>query len=247
MTSRIPVPGTYNFREVRAETADGRALLPGRLYRSDSIARIGRAGRAELRRLGIRRVIDLRTGMDRRFSGTASLLGTGAERVRLPMEGGTPADARAGLTLPKVYRTILGQPAQVGAAIRAIGSAGGPVVVHCTAGKDRTGLVVALLLTALGVPEDDIVADYAATEGFLAGEWQARMLRRLDRARRLGIEVTPELLATVFSSPAPVLRETLRWLESTHGGVLPYLESAGIDAAGVDALRAALLTPAPRP
>ncbi len=243
MIERIPVPGTFNFREVRGATDDGLAVRAGRLYRSDSISRIGAPGRAELRRLGIRRVIDLRTGMDRRFGRTASLRGTGAERIRLPIEGGTPADARAGLTLRQVYRTVLGQPAQVGAAVRAIASAEGPVLVHCTAGKDRTGVVVALVLTALGVPEDDVVADYKATEAFLAGAWRDRMLRRLGQARRLGVEVTPELLDVVFTSPAPVLRDTLRWLEAEHGGVLPYLAAAGVGEAEVTALRTALLVP----
>ena len=245
MVERIPVPGTVNFREVRGTTSDGRSLRPGRLYRSDSIARIGRAGRAELARLGIRRVIDLRTDFDRRFGGSVSLRGTGAERLRLPLEGGSPAEARAGLTLPQVYRTVLGQSAQVGAAVRAIADADGPVLVHCTAGKDRTGLIVALTLTAIGVPEEEIIADYAATEAFLADEWRLRMFRKLRQARRFGIELTDDLLAVVFTSPAPVMIDTLRWLDTEHGGVLGYLDAAGVGEADVERLREVLLERSP--
>lgn len=241
MGERIAVPGTVNFREVTATTSDGLSLRRGRLYRADSLARIGRAGRRHLARLGVRRIIDLRTDFDRRFGGTPSLRGVGAERVSLPLHGGSPAEARAGMTLSSVYRTILGQREQVGAAIRAISSADGPVVVHCTAGKDRTGLVIALTLRAIGVPDEQVLADYTATETHLAGAWEHRMLRRMRRYRRFGIELTDDFRDLLVKSPEQALTSTFDWLDAEHGGVNTYLAASGVDALEIERLRAALL------
>ena len=244
MIEAIPLHGTYNFREVTGTTSDGLSIRPGYLFRSDALSRVGRRGRAHLARLGVRRVIDLRTDFDRRFGGTASLRGIAADRVLLPLHGGSAAEAKLGMTLASVYRTILGQSTQVAAAIRAIAEANGPVVVHCTAGKDRTGLVVALTLIAIGVPEDQVIADYAATEANLAGEWEQRMLRKLRRYNRLGIELTDGLKEVVFSSPESAMRETLAWLEAEFGSVPDYLTAAGLTNDDVARLRATLLSDA---
>ncbi|GEM_PF-7044816 len=90
--ARIDVPGTDNFREVAVPVSGGR-LRPGRLYRSDALSRLPRAGRAALVRLSVRRVVDLRSGIDRRIGGRDRLRGTGAELVRIPMlAGAVPRD-----------------------------------------------------------------------------------------------------------------------------------------------------------
>ena len=241
MFDAIPVHGTYNFREVTGTTTDGRRIRPGYLFRSDALSRMGSRGRAHLALLGVRRVIDLRTDFDRRFDGTASLRGIAADRVQLPLHGGSAAEAKAGLTLASVYRTILGQSTQVAAAMRAIAEANGPVVVHCTAGKDRTGLVIALTLRAIGVPEHQVVADYAATESHLAGEWRKRMLRKLRRYNRFGIELTDGLKEVVFTSPESAIRETLTWVATEFGSVDNYLTAAGFTDEDRDRLGDALL------
>lgn len=217
---RIDVPGTYNFREVLP-------ARPGTLYRSDALHRLTRAGRAGLRRLGITRVIDLRGRWDVRIGGRDRLWGVGAELIRIPIDAGTPSAEASTLQLSQVYRTLLAEyGGQLGEAIRAIADAPGPVVVHCTAGKDRSGLVVALTLLAIGTPVDQVVADYAITETNLAGEWAERTLRKV---RRFRIPMTDSLIAIITRSPAPALLDALAWIDQTHGGVRVYLASIGVD------------------
>src|SRR5690606_26221954 len=139
----------------------------------------------------------------------------GAELVRIPIVAGGPRTDPSSIDLRALYRTILADHgAQLGLAIRAVAQADAPVIVHCTAGKDRTGLVVALSLLALDVPLEDVVADYELTGRHLEGEWTARMVRRL---RRFRVEVTPNLLEVVAASPGPVLVDTFEWLEARHG------------------------------
>jgi len=116
------------------------------------------------------------------------------------------------------------------AALRAIAEApDGGVVVHCLGGKDRTGLVCALVLRNAGVSEDDVVADYALSGENLAkhhAEWVALAATEEERTsrRKLGF------------SPASVMRHVLEVLDRRYGGVRGYLEAAGLDGAEIDRL-----------
>lgn len=222
--TRLDIPGTYNFREV----APG-ALAPGRLYRSDALHRLDRTARRRIGELGIRKVIDLRSTLDRRIGGRDRLRGTGAVRESVPIDGSPRRAELATITLGDVYRVILSrhQPA-LGRAIREIAATDGPALVHCTAGKDRTGLVAALVLSILEVDRDVILADYAATAANLAGEWTARMV---GKARRFGVDLTDDLLVILGASPPEVLAGALDWLDSEYGGATAYLDGAGVDAA----------------
>lgn len=231
---RLDVQGTHNLREV----APG-VLRPGQLYRSDGLHRLTRAGRQSLAALGIDTVIDLRSDFDRRLGGRDRLRGTGADRISLPIMGAPRDTDPAGIDLRWVYRSILTHHrAELGTALRIIALAPGPVLVHCTAGKDRTGLVVALALSAVGIDEDTIVDDYAATQANLAGVWTEAMVRKV---RRFRVPITDNLMEVLAHSPAPVLRDTWTWLRAEHGSVADYLAGAGIDAELTQLLRERLL------
>ena len=103
-------------------------------------------------------------------------------------------------------------------------------LVHCTHGKDRTGVLVALLLYACGVPEDAIVADYALSESWgcsVEGRWHVRQSLP-ERVRGL---VDQAVLDQWCEAPAQVLRDLFAALRDEYGSVEAYLDSIGIDAA----------------
>ena len=109
-----------------------------------------------------------------------------------------------------------------------IAHAEGGVVFHCFAGKDRTGLVAAMLLSLAGVPEDHIGADFAATDVQLAEkyeQWIAASAPEQRAAMREELRCPPERILAVLDH-----------LESTWGGVASYLEAAGVKAPEIDRL-----------
>ena len=116
-------------------------------------------------------------------------------------------------------------------AIRAVATAPGPALVHCVGGKDRTGLVVALLLRLAGVSRADIDADYAVSESNLDDQhW-------IDEAPD---EVEAERRRKIVRSPAGVMAAVLEELERRHGGAWSYLEASGVHAEDLQRVRARL-------
>ncbi|WP_077350073.1 tyrosine-protein phosphatase [Tessaracoccus flavescens] len=193
----------------------------GALFRSDVIHRIDDAGRRKLAELGVSRVVDLRS--DHEIDAAPNLVdGLGITVHRVPVfDGAAPtAQIPQDITLGALCRNIVDVPD------------GGSVVVHCTAGKDRTGLVVALGLAAAGLARGDVVSDYALTEGDLRGAWADAMLAGIVAK---GIELTPGLIEMVRASPASVMEEVLADLEAAHGTVAGCLRANGLSEAELSA------------
>jgi protein-tyrosine phosphatase len=239
--TRIPVPGTYNFRDVGGlATATGR-VRSGVLYRSDGLHRLGEAGRAALVDLGIGIVIDLRDANEIAVM-PDDLGGLDLEVLQLPVFEGSGASQGPNVSLDTLYTRIVEQHAGVVVgAIREIASAGDrAVVVHCTAGKDRTGIVTALTLLAVGVHRDDVVADYARTEGNLAGEWLEEMVTLMAR---YGVPDRPELRVLMGGSPPEALERVIEALERDHGSAREYLLAAGLTLDELAALEGLLVEP----
>lgn len=109
----------------------------------------------------------------------------------------------------------------------------GAVLVHCTAGKDRTGVTIALLLLAVGVPADAVVADYALTTRELAGPW---LDETLQRVRSAGGTITDELLVLIAEAPPAALEAALDHLDTRFGGAADYLARAGLTDAELELL-----------
>nr|WP_243847335.1 tyrosine-protein phosphatase [Microbacterium ulmi] len=108
------------------------------------------------------------------------------------------------------------------------------VLVHCTAGKDRTGVATALLLEAAGAERAAVVADYAASEANLAGPWADGMLAMVTS---FGLPITPELRTLITGTPAAAIEQALSWVDAGHGGAAGYLRAAGLTSAELNALR----------
>lgn len=230
---RLPVPGTYNFREVAPA-----GIRRGRLFRSDAIDRLGESGRSELAAQGIRLVVDLRTD-DEAARQPDDLDGCGIDLVRAPLFTGSVASMiPQDLDLAATYRLMVdGAAPAIAAALGAIAEASGGVLVHCTAGKDRTGVVVALALAVAGVDREAIVADYGRSEELLAGEWSEAMLARVAAH---GVEPTPQLVELMTRSPEGAIRGVFATIDAEHGGLEAYLDAAGFDEAARERLRTAL-------
>jgi protein tyrosine/serine phosphatase len=116
-----------------------------------------------------------------------------------------------------------------------------PLLVHCTHGKDRTGVLVALLLLALGASEEDVVADYVRSHDWgISSHGRHQMVRSFPE--RLRPHLRDGLIEEWCRAPESAIRTVLRRLESEHGSVEAYLDSIGVDAARRKRLAEALLT-----
>lgn len=160
---------------------------------------------------------------------------TGAAEPALPWQGEKLSPDRAPV-VNSYLRYLSRRPDSIVAALRAIAEPDGATVVHCAAGKDRTGVVVALALTVAGVPRDSIAEDYALTQS------QMRLiLEHLARSTLYDREVTrPDQIPT---ASADVMGAVLSAVETDFGGVLGWLALHGWTDQDTAALRAKLIEP----
>jgi protein-tyrosine phosphatase len=233
------VSGAVNFRDVGGLPAGSARTRSGVLYRSGNLARLDKGGVAALGGLGIRHIIDLRADEEVEHA-PSRVQGLELTTQRVPLFLGSVTSFFADdIPLAEMYHRLVEDSAdRVVEVVRGI-AATQPVLVHCTVGKDRTGVTVALALAAAGVDHDAVVGDYARTEALLP-EWRNR--RIIARLRTLHPEaVHLEELAT--RSPAPVMRELLRAIVAQHGSAAEYLRANGLAADELTALRRALIEP----
>lgn len=234
-----PVDGVINFRDTGGLPAAGGVTRAGVLYRSAHLAHLTTEGRAALGARGVRRIVDLRS--DEEVVWEPSLVeGLDLEVVRVPLFLGSMASLfDRDVTLAELYRSLIDEAGdRVVEAARGVLTAQ-PALVHCTVGKDRTGVVVALVLAAVGVEADAIVADYAATESGLPPERNARVLASLRRAYPEARNL--EELAT--RAPAEVMRALLAEVDERHGSAAEYLRAHGMAEEELAALRTILIAP----
>jgi hypothetical protein len=220
-------PDCQNVRDLGGlPTADGGLTRRGALVRADDLCRLTPTGRRRLADFGVRTILDLRgpaESADPHPFAAHPLVGYRGLSLRDPDDGDTAAalDA-AGADVPTIYRVQLERCApRFAEVLRAFATAPpGGVLIHCHAGKDRTGLAVALLLALADVAPRAIVEDYALS---------ADRLRAAPWLRR------PDLIAR-----ADTMWSTLDWLSTARGGARAYALAAGLEPATLDQLRARL-------
>lgn len=234
----LAVPGTVNFRDVGGYPA-GRGQVRWRtLLRSDGLHRLGPGAHEMLAVLGLRTVLDLRTGFECEIAPSPldELAGLGALTAHVSLIGddlgAVPAE------LGEVYDYVIDQRgAELAAAIRTLARPGGlPALVHCSAGKDRTGIVVGLALALAGVPDEIIAADYALSSRYLDPQ-HTPTIGRVQASTGLGDRLTAELLA----SPPELMTRVLARARRRGGDVAGYLAAHGVTEAELTALRSALV------
>lgn len=234
---RINVPSTFNLRDVGGyPVGDDRMTAWGRLYRSDLPG-----PSAEVAALGLRTVIDLRSERERsaRPSVATSLDGVRALHHSFGVGELLAADPSIGASLSSLYAAVLEhQAAAVAAAVSALLEPDAlPALVHCTAGKDRTGLVIALVLSSVGVDDEVVAADYAVTADLLTPEFFAGV----DRTHVVPegeFDPTP-----LYGADAASMRQTLDAVRDLYGGAQDYLVRHGVSRDGLLRLSDELVVP----
>lgn len=244
MTRRVPFQGALNFRDIGGYPATAGTRTRWRtVYRSDSLHFLTVEDLAAFDAMDIRAIYDLRRASE--------LLADPGPRqhihLELPSEDPTAAGQQARLStrldgekwLLGVYRHMLANaPASFGQLFTQLSrSERRPAVIHCVAGKDRTGLAIALLLTALGVGRELVLDDYQLTDEY-------RGIRHVPEVLDLFVAsgLAREPAEGILSAPRWAMASALDEMEEKHDGIEGYLLGpGGMTAATLTALKDALL------
>lgn len=215
---RILLCGMENLRDLGGYPLAGRGSERftrwGSLYRGDLPKQVTQADRQRLRELGITTVVDLRSKeeIERKPDPLAQELGIRYLHCPLAGDGRVPAPDE----VPLSYMEMADGTGQMAGALRAIAEAPQAVLFHCTAGKDRTGVVAALLFWLAGVSEEDILADY-----IVSGPYLQQMLRAYCEAHPGAVVCPPQ---------SAYMSSFLRLFAQRYGTPRQYLEMLGVDA-----------------
>jgi protein-tyrosine phosphatase len=252
----VALEGALNWRDLGGyPTADGHVTRWDRVFRADGLDQLTDADLTVIADLGIKLVIDFR--VDREVDEFPSRLPDHPElrRQRLPI-GGDEVEGRSVLDTIRAgdlkiytveematgYERLLEEAAlNFGEVIiHAADPDNHPMVFHCTAGKDRTGLMAMLLLGALGVSDEDIVLDYELTTHYRSNKRLAILGPELEKA---GVDI--EAVRPFLTAQAPVMTATIKALKARYGSIDGYLtHEAELDASTLAELRAVMLDPA---
>jgi protein-tyrosine phosphatase len=247
-----------NFRDVGGvETLDGRRLKTGLLYRSSDLSKMSRRDVQTLRMLGIQLVCDLRSRSESRRKRPRGLPATQLRWTNIPLQGKGYRIGRDVQPLrfvfeksggdefrafcSRLYRHLAFERAKhVGEVLRLLAQAENlPAVIHCRAGKDRTGFIAALVQLLAGVPYDRVRDHYLLTNDYFAAQisrW-TRLLRLLTLFR-----VPAERLRLLLTARADFLDEVYAAILEHYGSIESYVYTAcGLDAESVRNLRILLI------
>ena len=257
--------GAWNFRDV-AETT---GVLPGRLFRSSELSNLDDTGRLVLSEVGVTDVADLRSPAELERRGPGAVPDDVAvhhlpfpevshthEAAESPHESSwhkmltEPSDEDPGEAALRWmtgeyerFPTLAGARRAVHRIVTLLGQ-DRPVLVHCFAGKDRTGFAVAVACEAAGVDRDAILADYLRSNDAVA-RLRARILETMRSREGMTDEVVSFAASRLTDEVLGVREEYLvaarRVLDETYGGLAGYLAAAGVTDDDISRLRARLL------
>ncbi|MFD7157916.1 tyrosine-protein phosphatase [Kribbella sp. NPDC059898] len=231
---RLTWPNCLNVRDLGGlPTGDGRRIAAGALIRSDNLSRLTDAGVAAVREASVSRIIDVRTPPE--CDGDPSPFATDPLCRNMPLyHPDDPYDPT--LSLEQTYMAMLDlHPALFAAAVGAIADApAGAVVVHCHAGKDRSGNVIALALSVAGVPAQSVAADYAVLDDRMRDHFTEQLALIDDPDER-------SQLAESFTARPETMLAVIQHLEDQYGGTEAYLRHGGLSDNQLSTLRARLV------
>jgi protein-tyrosine phosphatase len=245
----MPAPrleGSPNFRDLGGlATVDGRFTRHGVLFRSSALEELSsRDVRFLIDGIGLRTVIDLRSADDRETA--QPLLDTPVRHINLPISRGGPTtslerpmDADGRVDMPRIYRMYIEVSApSISEIVAELVSGATPALFHCAAGKDRTGVVAAILLSAVGVTRDAVIADFMETEPALPD-----IIAYLQRRPAYADVVLRFPPGTMDVEPR-FISDFLDDVERTYGGFSAWLtDHAGVTAQSLARLEQLLVEP----
>ncbi|MDF0486519.1 tyrosine-protein phosphatase [Sphingomonas sp. H39-1-10] len=247
----LPLQGGRNFRDLGGyRTADGRSVKWGVLFRSGSMHGLTEADYRSLEARGIRVVCDFRDRRERAAE-PVTWPAAGAPRVLsddydldmrfLPAgspKSWTPEQVRAAMT--KAYPAMLGQfNGQYRRMFAELLAGHAPLAFNCSAGKDRTGIAAALLLTALGVPRKDVIADYLLTNRYLDA---SALTKGTPNPANPLAGLPPETAKPLMAADAAYIEAALAVVDGHKDGAKGYFrDELGLSAADLVKLRNAYL------
>lgn len=241
----VHVQGAHNVRDLGGYRGlDGRTVRYDRVYRAGSLADATSEGLAVLKKKRVSLVVDFRTGSEIRTEGNYRL--PGIKRQKSPIEFGdlagilaTPSLNPAVTAMHKAYRQLAVDPKarkEFARTFRAVAKAKGPVLFHCTSGKDRTGVMSAILLLAAGVDRGTVYRDYLRSNQELE-EYNRKLIAHLEKE-----DVDPRLVKPALYVQRSFLDAWFGEIKKRYGGFDKYLSKGlGIKPAEKKALRKRLL------
>ena len=238
---RLPLAGSFNFRDLGGyETTDGRSVRWRKLFRSDALHRLTPEDLRQLEEIGLTAVFDLRSFRELEEDGVGPV-GTGSilhHHVPFHTELGPRTPEELQMDLFDLYQRMLAQAQPcINIVFTALAeSETYPAVFHCAAGKDRTGIISSLVLSALGVPEEQIIEDYALTETFMADRLEA--LRNSPEFKERYKEMNP----TWMRAEPATMASTIALIKAEHGSVEQFLLTCDVSQEHINAVREHLLT-----
>lgn len=239
-SSHPELQGALNFRDLGGlPLADGRSVRLGRLFRSDTLQALTSLDAGLLTgKLGLRTVVDLRLADEVAEQGRGPLADFDQVRfVDAPLEMASITGLAPDEVLDRLYERCLASPSLPRAIGHIAAHCDAPTLFHCAAGKDRTGIVAALVLALIGVDEEAIVADYLRS-----GLAMPRMLERFMQWPRYRVHVLampPEVYAV---DERPICR-LLAGLRDEFGDVRTWAKARGLTASTLARLETHLVDP----
>jgi protein-tyrosine phosphatase len=238
----IPLNGASNFRDLGGYVGhEGRTLKWRKIFRSDHLAALDHQDLAQLKALGIARSFDFRGVQESQAQSyqwpdiqrhSLSIEPTVVQRLQAQHLTGKPLTAADALdAMQTTYRDFVRSDSHRFAQLfEHLLDKPDPLLFHCTAGKDRTGLAAALVLSALGVSEADIWKDYLLTN-------------QLYKRNSTGaFTLSPDVLKIVWEVQESFLKASLEVIHHDHGGMHNYLtQTLGLTPAALQKLRATYL------
>jgi len=248
----VRIDGLHNIRDLGGYPAAGGTTRWGLVYRADGLQRVTEVGLDGLRDRGIGTIIDLRTEAELDERGRFPVDQHEVAFHHLPVLDQTwhatdvPDFDNPHDFLLWAYADMLRVGSdKLAAGLQVIARADSPLIFHCAAGKDRTGLLAAFLLAVLEVPDAFIAADYGKTEEgmqLMLAAWRAAAEQQGEAAIQR-LDTAP---VHYFDSPPAVMTELLGRLRSEHGSLVDFVRSIGVSSDDIAALRRRLVDTDPR-